>query len=268
MAHVLAQTRLDTLLDDPAATGGGVAGVLACGLLSALLLHVAALAPADESIDELPFVPGMVLALGSPDAASVTDPNVADPTTPADPTASEQPTEPTEPEDRTSDAPAVTEDLTPPAPRRPTKPEPSPSRSQSTKLPSLPALPKVPPGAPPTAPSRGDPFGDPGGFDDLSRSGDAWARGVLAALEGMDVGTVYAEPIVGTVRFEMTICKDGRVSRVNAKGGSAKADSRDLVLLEVERLKIPRPPAAIAAKMKDHCVKLRHTFSWSTKGTH
>lgn len=234
----------------------------AFGLLTTLLVHIAALSPSPEPPDELPFVPGMVMALGSPEAASVTSPNpspnVAEPTEPVEPTTQEQPTEPTEP---VAVDDAVTEDVTPPAPRRPAKPKPStpPPSSKRPRLPPKPSLPSLP--------SRGDPFGDPRGFDELSRSGDDWARGVIAALDAMNVGTVYAKPIAGSVRFQMTICKDGRVSRVSYKGGSASHSERDLVLLEVERLKIPRPPAAIAAKMKSHCVKLRHTFNWSTKGT-
>ena len=136
-----------------------------------------------------------------------------------------------------------------------------PSSSSPSKLPNaLPTPPKAP------SPSRGNPFGDPKGFDQLNRSGDAWARGVIAALDAMPVGTFAAAPISGSVRFQMTICKDGRVSRVSAKGGSATRDERDRVLLEVRRLKIPRPPARLAAQMKSPCVKLEHTFNWSTRG--
>ncbi|MEX1362570.1 MAG: hypothetical protein AB1Z98_05550, partial [Nannocystaceae bacterium] len=142
------------------------------------------------------------------------------------------------------------------APPRPPKPAP-PSVS--------PPRPFPPP--PPGNPSRGDPFGSPGGFDDHDDDGDPWARAVLAAREGMDVGTIYGRPIEGAVRFEITVCKDGRISRVANKGGSASADARDLVLLEVERTRIPRPPPAIAATMKGSCAKLRHTFSWTARGT-
>ena len=114
---------------------------------------------------------------------------------------------------------------------------------------------------------KGDPFGDPDGLDDLASAGDAWARGVLAAIEAMDVGTVYAEPIAGDVRFQLTICKDGTVSRVAYKGGSAEVDGRDLVLLELGRLRIPRPPASIAGHMQGSCAKIRHTFRWTMGGT-
>ncbi len=261
MAHVLVQTRLDTLFDNRVATGGGVLGMLTCGLLATLLVHATGQGPSDDSLDELPFMPGMVMALGSADAAEITTPTAAEPTAPEQPTEPTEATEPNEAEDPPSPENAVTEDIAPPARPRPPKPRPPKPSPASGKLPTPPSS------TPAVTPSRGDPFGDPKGFDDMSRDGDAWARGVIAALDAMDVGTIYAKPVSGSVRFQMTICKDGRVSRVSSKGGTATVDERDLVLLEVRRLKIPRPPAAIAAKMKSSCVKLKHTFSWSTKGT-
>jgi hypothetical protein len=146
---------------------------------------------------------------------------------------------------------------------RPPNPRPQPSGgSPSRPTPPLPSLP-----GPSGNPSKGDPFGDPNGLDDLAGDGDPWASGVIAAIEAMDVGTVYAKPIAGNVRFQLTICKDGTVSKVAYKGGTASVDERDLVLLELGRLRIPRPPASIASHMKGSCAKIGHTFSWTVDGT-
>jgi hypothetical protein len=51
------------------------------------------------------------------------------------------------------------------------------------------------------------------------------------------------------------------------KGGTASVDERDLVLLELGRLKIPKPPASIAALMRGSCTKIGHTFSWTVDDT-
>lgn len=267
MAYVLAQTGLDAVLDNRPAAATGFGGAALCGLL-ALLLARATLGTAegDEGLDELPFVPGMTLALGSPEVdARAADPGVAPPSPPVAPAepAEAAPTDPAI-EDPSAPEDAVTDQVAPPAPARPTRPrhEPAGPSSQPPRPSPLPA----PPG-PIGTPSKGDPFGDPSGLDDLASAGDAWARGVIAAIEGMDVGTAYARPIAGDVRFQLTICKDGTVSRVAYKGGSASVDERDLVLLELGRLRIPRPPASIAAHMDGACAKIRHTFSWTVDAT-
>ena len=268
MTYVLAQTGLQAVLDNRPAAATGLLGAACCGLLTLLLAHASSGASrADEGLYELPFVPGMTLALGSPEAeARVDDPGVAPPSPPVEPA---EPTEAAPPTDAAADPStpeddAVTDQVTPPAPPRPTRPhhEPTGPSSQPARPSPLPA----PPG-PIGNPSKGDPFGDPSGLDDLASAGDAWARGVIAAIEAMDVGTAYAKPIAGDVRFQLTICKDGTVSKVAYKGGSASVDERDLVLLELGRLHIPRPPAAIAAHMDGSCAKIRHTFSWTVATT-
>lgn len=266
MPYVLAQTGLEAVLDNRPAAATGLLGTALCGLLTLLLAHASAGTTGEaEGQGELPFIPGMTLALGSPDEATrADDPGVAPPTPPVAPT---EPTEPAPVADPSVDPSAaedaVTDQITPPSPARPTRPRPEPAGPSSE--PSRPTLPSLP--GPTGSPSKGDPFGDPNGLDDLASAGDAWARGVIAAIEAMDVGTAYAKPIAGDVRFQLTICKDGTVSKVAYKGGSASVDERDLVLLELGRLRIPRPPASIAAHMEGSCAKIRHTFSWTMAGT-
>jgi len=95
MAYVLAQTRFDRLLDNRPATGGGVLGVLACALWAALLVQGGSHSPSDGP-EALPFMPGLVLAMGAPDAAAVTTPGPSEPSA-AEPSA--DPDEATEPPD-------------------------------------------------------------------------------------------------------------------------------------------------------------------------
>ena len=269
MAHVIAQTGMGSVLDNRPAAATGALGTLAVGALMVLLASTSRGGPkVEDTADELPFEVAYVMALGSPEAeAFMEQPSVAEPSEPSEPS---EPTEPTEAAvdepDRAPDD-ALTDEPAPPAPPRPPKPSP-PKPSPPKPCPPSSAPPRPLP-VPPSggAPSRGDPFGDPSGFDDLDQDGDPWARAVLAALDGMDVGTAYGRPIAGTVRFEITVCKDGRISSVSNKRVTASVDERDLVLLEVGRLRVPRPPPELAAKMKASCVKLRHTFAWTTRGT-
>lgn len=264
MAHVIAQTGLVASLDNRPAMATGVLGTVLVAALSLLATTLPRAPEPDDALDELPFTPAFVMALGSPEAEAFME--QPSPSPPSEPT---EPTEPTETDvDDTQPDEAVTEEPVPPQPPKPPRPpKPAPPRPPKPTPPSA-GPPKPLPSPPsPGSPSKGDPFGSPEGFDDLNESGDPWARAILAALDGMDVGTAYGRPIAGNVRFEITVCKDGTISRVANKGGSAGTDERDLVLLEVGRLRIPRPPPAIAASMKSSCAKLRHTFSWTTRGT-
>lgn len=266
MAYVLAQTGLASALDDRPAAATGALGMLVVGAFSLLMLAAPSAPEPDEGVDELPFTPAFVLALGSPEADAIMEqPSVDAPTEP-EPEDEPDEAEP-EPEDAVTEN-AVTEEPTPAPPKpRPPKPQPPKPNPPKPTPPKPPKPPKPGPPKPPSVTSLGDPFGTPTGWDDLNDSGDPWARGILAALNGMDVGTAYGKPITGNVRFEITVCKDGRISRVSKKGGSATANDRDLVLLEVGRLRVPRPPPSLAAKMKGSCAKLRHTFSWTVRKT-
>lgn len=266
MPYVLSQTGLSAVLDNRPASAVGLLAIVGCGLLGLMAAQLrGGAAGVDEALDELAFVPGGVLALGSPEVEGRHEsPGVTPPSPPVEPAT---PDPPEAPADAADDPPApddaVTEDAAPSRPTHQSPPRPNPSRPSTG--PSRPSPLPAPPG-PPGTPSRGDPFGDPNGLDDLAGDGDPWAGGVLAAIEAMDVGTAYAKPIAGNVRFQLTICKDGTVSKVAYKGGTASVDERDLVLLELGRLRIPRPPASVAANMKGSCAKIAHTFSWTVDG--
>lgn len=110
---------------------------------------------------------------------------------------------------------------------------------------------------------KGDPFGDPGGWSDRAKDGDPWATSVMKALNNMEVGAYAAKAGGGNFKFQLTLCKDGSIQRVNKKGGSAPPDLQNAVLLALERLKLPKPPPDVAKKMKSNCAKIRYTFVWS-----
>lgn len=111
----------------------------------------------------------------------------------------------------------------------------------------------------------GDPFGDPNGWADLKKDGDPWATSVMAALNAMKVPAWAAKlPAGKPYQFRLKICKDGKVDQVMLKSSSGNPDLDGAIKGELMRLKIPKPPANIAAKMKSSCVTLNYQFSWQS----
>jgi hypothetical protein len=110
----------------------------------------------------------------------------------------------------------------------------------------------------------GDPFGDPNGWADMKKDGDPWATSVMAALNAMKVPGYAGKLPPGTYEFRLKICKDGKVGQVMTRkpSGDAELDSR--IKGELERLKIPAPPAHVAKHMKSNCVTLNYQFSWTS----
>jgi outer membrane biosynthesis protein TonB len=109
----------------------------------------------------------------------------------------------------------------------------------------------------------GDPFGDPNGWADMKKDGDPWATSVMAALNAMKVPAWAAKlPAGAPYKFKLKVCKDGSVQQVLSKGSSGNSDLDTAILGELERLKIPPPPAHVLSKMKSTCVMLNYTFSW------
>lgn len=110
----------------------------------------------------------------------------------------------------------------------------------------------------------GDPFGDPNGWADMKKDGDPWATSVMAALNAMKVPGYAGKIPPGTYKFKLKICKDGKVSQVLTKKASGNAELDTRVKGELQRLKIPKPPAKVVKKMKASCVTLNYIFSWSS----
>jgi hypothetical protein len=111
----------------------------------------------------------------------------------------------------------------------------------------------------------GDPFGDPNGWSDMKKDGDPWATSVMAALNAMKVPAWAAKlPAGKPYQFKLKICKDGKVDQVMTKGSSGNTELDSAIKGELERLKIPKPPANVLSKMKANCVTLAYLFSWSS----
>jgi hypothetical protein len=112
----------------------------------------------------------------------------------------------------------------------------------------------------------GNPFGDPEGWDDLTRDGDPWATSVMKALNNMSIGAYAAKAKSGEMKFQLTICKDGKIKQVLKKGGSLPEDGQSAVMLALEQLEIPKPPKKVSDAMPGNCAKIKYTFVWSAKG--
>ena len=111
----------------------------------------------------------------------------------------------------------------------------------------------------------GDPFGDANGWSDLRKDGDPWATAVMAALNNMKVPAWAAKlPAGKPYRFKLQVCKSGGVGKVYSKGSSGNPDLDNAIKAEIERLKIPKPPAHVLKHMKSSCVTLKYTFAWSS----
>jgi hypothetical protein len=247
------------------AMGSGLAGVVLVGVA---IVGVAAVAHADDELEPptdfaLDFTPGTLARLGSePDAADATgdaQPATA-PAKPEPPTAEPDAPPETKPETATDDPDA--------APARPQPPTPQPARPQRPR-------PEQPPSAdpsrgggrlpgPPSDDDGGNPWGDPNGWDDLTRDGDAWATGVVAALRGLEVGWYAGDPAPGEFRFEISVCKDGTITAVKKAGGTMSADGQSRVRLALEQLKLKPIPKRLADHMPAKCARIDHVFVWSS----
>ncbi len=118
----------------------------------------------------------------------------------------------------------------------------------------------------PTVPqNQGDPFGDPDGWDDLTRDGDPWATEVMKVLNQLKVGAYAGKGEKGNFKFQLTICKDGTIKQVLKKGGSMSADGQSAVLLALEQATLPKPPKKVASSMPGNCAKIKYVFDWSSQ---
>ena len=112
----------------------------------------------------------------------------------------------------------------------------------------------------------GDPFGSPNGWSERRKDGDPWATAVMAALNNAAAGFYGAKGAKGVFKFQITICKDGKVNDVKRLGGDADGDTQRRVELELERLKLPRPPADVIKAMRKQCQRIPYRFTWNAGG--
>lgn len=254
---------LRELLHNPFALVGALAG---CGVTVGLmvLLAVTEARPAEtgkESEFEIKFEPGTLVKLGVEIDLQELPERVVLPDTP--PEAHETA------EQVTDDENARAADEQPEPVKEPEDAPKKPALDRDEKLPpsKLPTHRTNPYDDPPTTTvHKGDPFGDADGWSDLHKEGDAWATAVMKALNRMPVAAFGAKMGEGTSKFQITLCKDGRVKTVQKKGGSLGASDQARVADAVRSLALPKPPTSVASKMKGSCAKIRYTFVWSNAG--
>lgn len=252
------------LFRNPLAFVGGLGGMALTSLLLYFGFGVMASASLDPSEDEeeflIDFEPGALVKLGVeikeeeiPEKIIVQETRQEEETVEETVTEDEQAkpveTPPPEPEEK---------------PKKTDKPPPQEKKDKKLPVSKLPTTANTPYKDLPTAQmDKGDPFGDPGGWSDLKKDGDPWATAVMKALNNMKVGAFAAKAPPGNFQFQLTICKDGSVKRVDKKGGSLAADGQNAVRLALEQLDIPKPPSEVAKKMTSSCAKIKYTFNWS-----
>ncbi len=112
----------------------------------------------------------------------------------------------------------------------------------------------------------GDPFGSPDGWSDRMKDGDPWATAVMAALNKMQYPSYGAGAKSGALTFKLRICKDGTIEQVTRKASTGDSKLDDLMVAEIERVKIPKPPADVLKMMKANCVSLKYEFKWNASG--
>jgi hypothetical protein len=256
------------LFRNPLAFIGGLGGMLLTSLLLFFGLGVlakASLDPGEEEDDFLiDFEPGALVKLGvEMEEKDIPEKIIVQDTRPEEETVQETVTD---------DDKAKPNPVPPPEPEeKPKKPDkPPPQEKKDPKLPvsKLPTTSNTPykNDLPTVTQDRGDPFGDPGGWAERAKDGDPWATAVMKALNNMKVGAYSAKGSAGDFKFQLTICKDGSIKKVDKKGGSLPGDGQDAVRLALEQLDIPKPPPDVAKKMTSPCAKIKYTFVWSSKG--
>jgi hypothetical protein len=269
-----------SILSVPLAFFGGIIGmiIMVGGMVAFFVFMPSAQAAEQEEEWDIDFDPGALVRIGKEypeDEKVITEETVAR----EEPVEEEPP-----PEEPVEEEEAVQEEVTKkddkpiekkkePTKKKPKKITPKPSRDKpedkppDTKKSDKNTKKNTPYDDLPTATEeRGDPFGDAQGWADLKKDGDPWATAVMKALNNLAVGTWAAQSIGGTVKFKIQVCKDGRVSKVYKKGGSAGADGQNKVVGELRKLKLPKPPAKYAKKMKSPCQTIPYQFTYGNSG--
>lgn len=251
------------LFRNPPAFVGGLLGMFAGAALFFFVFGVLAKdANANEEEDELEieFNPGTLVKIGE----EIEEPEIPEKIVIPEMRQEEEVVNETVTEDEKAEPKAEEKEIDEKPKKKPEKP---PVEKKDKKLPKT----KLPP-PPPNTPYKdkplnvkvkGDPFGDPGGWDDLKKDGDPWATSVMKALNGMKVGAYAAKGSSGNFKFQLKLCKDGTIDTVYKKGGSADAELQNAIRLSLEQLDLPKPPSKIASQMKGNCVKIKYTFVWS-----
>lgn len=264
MFNVLTRDFAD-LLRNPQACIGGLAGSTVCMAGSIALAMFGAPVSGDQDIEEddelkLEFLAGALVRKGpKPPDDPIPEKPIVDTTYAVDPppdtaVTNNQDLPPTPPKPSTSEPPKQP----PRDPSTPTKTgKPSDHTTQGNNTHNdTPTAPELP----------GDPFGSPDGWADRAEDGDPWATAVLAALNGLTVGSYAGLGQDVTYKFQLILCADGSIDDVRTKQSTGKPDFDGQIRNSLERLKLPKAPADIARQLAGGCKKIPYIFTWTGKG--
>lgn len=263
MLKVFARDFAD-LLRNPRAFAGGLAGSTMCMAGAAVLAMFgtpggAAAEPVDDEL-KMEFLAGALVRKGvKPPDDPIPEKPIVDTThavdSPPDTTVTTNQDAPPTPSKPPSKDPPRKPAKDPPDPSKAGKPSDHTTQGNNTHN-DTPTAPELP----------GDPFGSPDGWSDLAKDGDPWATAVIAALNGMTVGSYAGLGQDVTYKFQLIICADGRIDDVRTKGSTGKPDFDGQIRNALERIKLPKAPPDIAKQLGSGCKKIPYVFTWSGKG--
>ena len=238
---------------------GGIGGsTVVFALLIVSLIVISRDANADDNEElEIDFVPGSLVKLGQkPPEEDIPEKIIT-----RDTRAEEEAAAETVTEDEKQKPKDIEKE------EKPTKDKPKrPTDKKDNKLPTsdTPTDKNTPYDDLPTVDYNiGDPFGSADGWSNRMEDGDPWATAVMKALNNLQVGSYMAEAKDGNYKFQLSVCKDGRITDVRGKGGSLPQDVQNRIDLALQRVKVPTPPAEVLKKMRSQCAKIRYTFVWN-----
>ncbi len=258
---------IGALLRNPTAVVGGVAGsgvfiAAAVGLVLLSAARTEAHSPEDDEL-VIEFDPGLVVRKGEAlDPEQIPEKIVV-----AAAQAAAEPVTTTLTDDEKA-APDPTPPPSDPA-EKPIKAKEKPDpNKQGEELSDKNRTSNTPYDDPPTVDDLpGDPFGSPDGWSDMKKDGDPWATAVLAALNGMTVGSYAGLGQEATFGFQLVICADGSIDQVRVKQSTGRPDFDGQIRNALEALKLPKAPAAIARQLGSNCKKIPYVFTWSGKSS-
>ena len=250
------------LFRNPLAFVGGLvgAGITIAGLVLAYTVaQEASAAEPEADALEMEFVPGELVRKGPkieeqdlPEKIIVKETVAAESAAPDAVTKEEQPV-PKPPEDKPpKETPIKSTER--PDPNKHNAEVGKVNQDSNTPYDDLPTVEQLP----------GDPFAGPGGWSDRYKEGDPWATDVIKALNGLKLPAFAGQGKAGSVEFQITICKDGRIetTKVKATDGIDKKVFEN----EVTRIKLPPPPADVAKQLAKGCKKIPYRFTWTSTG--
>jgi outer membrane biosynthesis protein TonB len=251
---------------NPVACIGGLAGsgaFLSAAVALALFgPSISEAAPPDPDELVMEFLPGELVRLGKqldpePIPEKIKTPDTVAASTPVEVTVTtkqeiaDRPPEPTPPIKDPKPKPEK------PAPHKPDA-KPADHTSEANTPYDDPATVDQPPG---------DPFSSPDGWSDMAKDGDPWATAVLAALNGMTVGSYAGAGQDVNFKFQLIICADGKIDEVRTKQSTGKPDFDGQIRNALQVLKLPKAPPEIAKQLGSKCKKIPYEFTWSGKSS-